>query len=62
MLHSFYDCNLRAYLMHVDFEPDADTAKELYEQLMQILMYIMHICIAILTSIGNKTIHAIGVQ
>ncbi len=32
MTHSFYDCNLRAYLMTVDLEPVVDTAKDIYDQ------------------------------
>ncbi len=34
MIHSFYDCNLRAYLMSADLEPTAETAKDFYEQVM----------------------------
>ena len=34
MLHSFYDCNLRAYLMSTDYEPVANTAKDIYEQVI----------------------------
>ncbi len=32
MIHAFYDCNLRAYLMIVEFEPHVDTSKDIYEQ------------------------------
>ncbi len=32
MLHSFYECNLRTYLMSSDFEPVVDTTKDVYEQ------------------------------
>ena len=32
MMHAFYDCNLRAYLMSADMEPIVDTAQDVYEQ------------------------------
>ena len=32
MIHAFYDCNLRAYLMKSDFEPVVDNAKDIYDQ------------------------------
>ncbi len=32
MVHAFYECNLRAYLMSKDSEPVVDTAKDIYEQ------------------------------
>ncbi len=32
LIHAFYDCNLRAYLMSADLEPFAETAKDIYEQ------------------------------
>ncbi len=32
LLHAFYDCNLRAYLMSANYEPVANTAKDVYEQ------------------------------
>ncbi len=35
MIHAFYDCNFRAYLMITEFEPVADTAKDIYEQVQR---------------------------
>ncbi len=34
MVHSFYDCNLRAYLMRADLEPVVDNAKDIFEQVI----------------------------
>ncbi len=32
MIHSFYECNLRAYLMKNDLEPYVDTPKDMIDQ------------------------------
>ena len=42
MVHSFYDCNLRAYLMKADYEPIADNAQDFYEQVLNMLI-LMHL-------------------
>lgn len=36
MIHAFYDCNLRAYLMSPNLEPVADNAREIYEQVTKL--------------------------
>ncbi len=32
LIHAFYDCNLRAYMMFVDREPAIDTAQDMIDQ------------------------------
>ncbi len=36
LIHAFYDCNLRAYLMVADLEPVVESAKDIYDQVKSI--------------------------
>ncbi len=36
LIHQFYDCNLRAYLMSVDLEPLIDSAQDIHENVRDV--------------------------
>ena len=36
LMHWFYDCNLRAYMMAADFEPEVDSSWDIYEQVLKL--------------------------
>ena len=41
-IHASYDCNLRAYLMHVDSEKPIDTAKDIVDQSRKVYFFSQH--------------------
>ncbi len=46
MIHSFYDCNLRAYLLSADMEPIVETAQDIYQQVKYryLKMFVHNLC------------------